>query len=103
MANLTIRGYGRLMKDAQGGSVMCGDESALYWQHTLAFTGTAGTVTVPAQQNIKFVRLASDSAQNTWFNIGPDDAAVGANEADLLQGAEYFGVSGGMKISAVEG
>ena len=98
MSNMYIAEYAELATDANGFTIQAGKEPALAHQK-VAFTATAGASA--AFNNLtKFVRIYCDAAGYLKFGTAP--TAVTATDMPVSAStAEFFGVIGGQKVSAV--
>jgi len=98
MATLYIQEYKEVAFDAGGGRIQAGREPAIASQ-AISFTGTAGlSAALNAETN--FVRIYSTAAAFLKFGTAPV-AVTGTDCPVAADTAEYFGVHGGIKISAV--
>lgn len=96
MSTLYVSEYVSLAQ-AQTGIAMCGQEPCLVDQ-AVTFTTTTASSAFNAQT--KFVRVTSDADCHIEFGTAPE--ATTSNKKMVAGQAEYFGVSGGHKVAAVD-
>lgn len=89
MAEATITEYERLAKDADGNTIMVGEEPALASQKV---TYTSSTQSSALNVRTRFVRIAAEGAA-AHFKVGIDPTATDADPYIGAGAAEYFGVN----------
>lgn len=85
------------LAQSQAGIAMCGQEPGLD-QAPVTFTTTTQSAAFNAQA--KFVRVYSDGDCHIAFGANP--TATTSNKKLTAGQAEYFGVTGGHKVAAVD-
>lgn len=98
MATMFVQEYKEVAYDANGKHIQAGREPAIVTQ-AITFTGTHG-VSAAFNAHTNFVRIYTSSA--AYLKFGADPTAVTGTDCPVSAGtAEYFGVVGGQKVSAV--
>lgn len=98
MSNLSVAEFAALGRDLQTSPLPSGKTPAIAIQN-VSFTGTAGTSSA-FNAETRFIRVYSDA--DCRILIGSDPTATLTDILMAADQAEYFGVTPGHKISAIE-